>query len=155
MPQGKRYDGSTDPEDHIAEYNTRMVTCNIPEDTYKTIVSKAFSSTLTGSARRWFSSLPLNSIDSFAELMTKFVSHFSHNKKPEVEEEDLYEHYQKRNETLRKYLKQFNDTKVSIPNCHEKAVVSTFIKGLVKDTRVHIELTRRKPKIFFELSNKF
>lgn len=110
--------------------------------------------TLTGSARRWFSALPPNSIDSFAGLVTKFVSHFSHNKKPKVEKEDLYELYQRRNETLRKYLKRFNDTRASIPDCRDRIVVLASIRGLVKDTQAHIELIRRKPKTFSDLSDE-
>lgn len=83
--------------------------------------------------------------------MTIFVGHFSHNKQPEVEEEDLYELFQGRNKPLRKYLKRFDDTKASVPNCRKKTAVSAFVKGLVKNTRVHIELTRKKPKTFFDL----
>lgn len=94
-----------------------------------------------------------NNIGSFAELMTKFMSHFSHNKKLKDEEEDLYELYKEAG-TLRKYLKMFNDTKASLRDCRENIVISVFIKGMIKDTRVHIKLTNRKPITFFDLSNE-
>lgn len=72
---------------------------------------QAFSAILSVPAQPWFSSLLPNRDNFFKELITKFVGHFSHNKKLEIDEEDFYELYQGISVSLRKYLKMFNETK--------------------------------------------
>ncbi|KAJ0667103.1 hypothetical protein HanPI659440_Chr17g0674131 [Helianthus annuus] len=50
VPTMKLYDGSTDPEEHIAQYRERMEINPIPERLKEACLCKGFGSTLTGSA---------------------------------------------------------------------------------------------------------
>jgi hypothetical protein len=73
-PNMKLYDGSTDPEEHIAQYRERMEINLIPIDLKEACLCKGFGSTLTGPALKWLLNLPPYSITSFAHLIN---SHFS------------------------------------------------------------------------------
>ena len=66
IPTMKLYDGTTDPEEHIAQYRERMEINPIPEKLKEAYLCKGFGSTLTGSALKWLLSLPPYSITSFA-----------------------------------------------------------------------------------------
>ena len=64
MPTMALYDGTTDPDDHLEVFVSHMVLHGFPEE----IMCRAFRNTLTGPARRWFTSLEENSIASWGEL---------------------------------------------------------------------------------------
>ncbi|KAJ0864658.1 hypothetical protein HanPSC8_Chr12g0544491 [Helianthus annuus] len=53
IPTMKLYDGTTDPEEHIAQYRERMEINPIPEKLKEACLCKGFGSTLTGSALKW------------------------------------------------------------------------------------------------------
>ena len=72
MPSLDSYDGTHDPFDHIATFKTTMHLQGVPNE----IICRAFPTTLKGSARVWFSKIPLNTMSSFEELSKMFVSNF-------------------------------------------------------------------------------
>ena len=57
IPHMKIYDGSVDPEEHIAQYKQRMFTVPISRDYREPCMCKGFGSTLTVPALQWFVSL--------------------------------------------------------------------------------------------------
>ncbi|KAF2534986.1 hypothetical protein F2Q68_00020642 [Brassica cretica] len=46
----KAYDGTTDPDDHVAQYRQRMLAVALPKGSREATMSKGFGSTLTGPA---------------------------------------------------------------------------------------------------------
>ncbi|KAF5777072.1 hypothetical protein HanXRQr2_Chr12g0531361 [Helianthus annuus] len=90
IPTMKLYDGTTDPEEHIAQYRERMEINPIPERLKEACLCKGFGSTLTGSALKWLLSLPPYSITSFANLVNLFNNQFSCSRKFERLTSDLY-----------------------------------------------------------------
>ena len=72
MPQVKAYDRSKDPLDHLETFKTLMHLQEVADE----IMCKAFSITLKGPTRVWFSRLTPNSISTFKELNAQFTSHF-------------------------------------------------------------------------------
>ena len=76
-PNMKLYDGTTDPEEHIAQYRERMEINPIPQDLKEACLCKGFGSTLIGSALKWLLNVPPYSITSFAHLVNLFNSQFS------------------------------------------------------------------------------
>lgn len=72
----------------------------------------------------------------------------------EIDEADLYDCKQKRNETLRKYLKRFNEMKVSTPDCKERVAIKAFIKGLIFDTKLHEDFMSKTYRTFTEVRRK-
>ena len=66
------YDGTCDLFDHIANFKTTMHLQGVLDE----IMCRAFLTTLKGSARVWFSKIPLNLVSSFEELSKLFVNNF-------------------------------------------------------------------------------
>ena len=70
------YDGTTDPDDHLAAYKHLMYLQGVDDATW----CKYFPATLKGVAQKWFNSLPDQSIRNFTELSMIFTHHFMANK---------------------------------------------------------------------------
>ena len=66
------FDGSSDPYDHMLHYNQAM-TLNAGNDH---LLCKVFSTNLQGPMLAWFHNLLRNSINSFNELWTVFISQY-------------------------------------------------------------------------------
>jgi len=71
-----RYDGSTDPDEHIDAYTTHMSLYTSDD----AVLCRVFPTSLRGATLSWFTKLSPNSIDSFATLMTKFKTQFATNR---------------------------------------------------------------------------
>ncbi|KAG7547449.1 Aspartic peptidase domain superfamily [Arabidopsis suecica] len=136
------YDGTSDPDNHIAQYKQRMFTTAIQRECREATMCKGFGSSLTGAALQWFINLPNGSIDSFASLTDLFVEQFASSRNLEKTADDLYEIRQKRDEPLRDYVGRFNKEKVSIPCCNMSTAISAFKRGLLPDGDLYKELTK-------------
>ncbi|KAF2548771.1 hypothetical protein F2Q70_00022568 [Brassica cretica] len=77
FPSIKAYDGTTDPDDHVAQYRQRMLIVELPKGSREATTCKGFGSTMTGPALQWYINLPSRSIASFAVLSDKFVEQFA------------------------------------------------------------------------------
>ena len=77
FPSMKAYDGTSDPDDHVAQYRQRMLAVALPKELREATMCKGFGSTLTGPALQWYINLPSRSIASFAILSDKFVEQFA------------------------------------------------------------------------------
>ncbi|KAJ0861988.1 putative retrotransposon gag domain, aspartic peptidase domain superfamily [Helianthus annuus] len=140
IPTMKLYDGTTDPEEHIAQYRERMEINPIPEKLKEACLCKGFGSTLTGSALKWLLSLPPYSITSFANLVNLFNSQFSCSRKFERLTSDLYRITQSHNESLRDYITKFSKESLDIPNLDMATAVEAFKMGLLKDSLFYDDL---------------
>jgi len=114
----KMYDGTGDPDDHIAQYKQRMLAVALPREFREATMCKGFGSTLIGPALQWYFNLPIGSISSFAALSDKFVEQFASSRSLEKTSDSLYEILQHRVKPLRDYIARFNQEKVSIPECN-------------------------------------
>ena len=72
MPTFVMFNGSSDPYDHMLHYNQAM-TLNVENDH---LLCKVFLASLQGPALAWFHRLPRNSVNSFSELWTVFISQY-------------------------------------------------------------------------------
>ncbi|KAL5738133.1 hypothetical protein ACOSP7_030894 [Xanthoceras sorbifolium] len=90
FPDMKRYDGTTDPDDHIAQYRQRMFMAAIPSDLQEACMCKGFRCSLIGPTLQWYTNLPHNLIASFAQLNDMFVEQFASSRKLEKQSNDLY-----------------------------------------------------------------
>ncbi|KAJ0847567.1 putative retrotransposon gag domain, aspartic peptidase domain superfamily [Helianthus annuus] len=140
IPTMKLYDGTTDPEEHIAQYRERMEINPIPEKLKEACLCKGFGSTLTGSALKWLLSLPPYSITSFANLVNLFNNQFSCSRKFEKLTSDLYRITQSHNESLRDYITKFSKESLDIPNLDMATAVEAFKMGLLKDSLFYDDL---------------
>ncbi|KAL4287300.1 hypothetical protein AHAS_Ahas19G0172400 [Arachis hypogaea] len=72
-PDMTPYDGISDPSHHLSNFRSRMYLT----DASDAIRCKAFPTTLTKTAIKWFDILPPRSIASFDDLAKKFLARFS------------------------------------------------------------------------------
>ena len=72
MPAFTMFNGSNDPYDHMFHYNQEM-TLNAGNDH---LLCKVFSASMRGPMLAWFHKIPGNSINSFNELWTAFISQY-------------------------------------------------------------------------------
>ncbi|GMN33240.1 hypothetical protein TIFTF001_041858 [Ficus carica] len=72
MPSMNPYDGSTDADEHIENYQAHMLIQNANE----AALCKSFCLTLTGAARQWYRRLAPGSIDCFKQLADAFAAAF-------------------------------------------------------------------------------
>ncbi|XP_009145112.2 uncharacterized protein LOC103868802 [Brassica rapa] len=141
FPSIKMYDGTEDPDDHIAQYKQRMVAVVLPKESREATMCKGFGSTLIGPALQWYINLPTRSISSFAGLSDKFVEQFASNRSLEKTSDGLYEILQHRVEPMQDYIARFNQEKVAVPECSIPTAISAFKRGLLPDGGLYKELT--------------
>ena len=122
MPQVENYDGNKDPLDHLESFKTLMHLQGVPDE----IMCIAFPTTLKGPARIWFSRLTPNSISTFKELSTQFVSHFIRGHRYKKSTACLISIKQWEDETLRSYIARFNKEALSIDEADDKILVAAF-----------------------------
>ena len=68
-----RYDGTTDPGEHMDAYTTHMSMYTSDN----VILCQVFPTSLKGGALSWFIKLPTKFVDSFATQMSKFKTQFA------------------------------------------------------------------------------
>ncbi|XP_075494116.1 uncharacterized protein LOC142531750 [Primulina tabacum] len=122
----KDYDGSSDPEEHLACFeNMAMLHCYGDQ-----IKCKVFLTTLVDSAQRWFEGLVPQSINCFEDFQKVFLHQFSSIKKYKKTDFSLFEVKQRKDETLRAYLKRFNRVALDVPACAPETKTTAFMQGL-------------------------
>ncbi|XP_038718291.1 uncharacterized protein LOC120011280 [Tripterygium wilfordii] len=141
-PIMKLYDGTEDPEEHVAHYKQKMFATSIPLDLREACMCKGFGSTLTGPALQWYISLPNGNISSFAQLVDTFLVHFSSSKKIQKCSEDLFRVVQRREESTRDFVARFNKERVSIPRCNPETAFRAFKNGLLVDRGLYEEIAK-------------
>ena len=104
FPNMKLYDGTTDTNDHIAQYKQQIFTTTIPRDLRVAYMCKGFGSSLIEPALQWYTNLPNNSIYSFAQLTDTFVEQFANSRKPERDSQHLKTIRQGSRESVREYI---------------------------------------------------
>ncbi|XP_038716359.1 uncharacterized protein LOC120009735 [Tripterygium wilfordii] len=117
----KLYNGTDDPEDHVAHYKLKMGAIAIPYGMHETCMCKGFGSTLTGPALRWYINLPNGSIASFEKLIEMFM---------------------RVGESLLDFLSRINTEKVSIPYCDPGTAIQALLSCLLPDGEFYEELTK-------------
>ncbi|XP_074290559.1 uncharacterized protein LOC141617274 [Silene latifolia] len=117
VPSMRTYDGTLDPQNHVAFNKQKMLAALIPSEYREVCMCKGFGTTLTGPALQWYINLPNGSIKSFANLINTFNQQFASSRELEKRSSNLYRITQKPDETLRAFLNRFNKEKVSIPRC--------------------------------------
>ncbi|KAF2578984.1 hypothetical protein F2Q68_00005012 [Brassica cretica] len=142
MPSIKAYNGTTDPDDHVAQYRQTMHAIALPKGSREATLCKGFGSTMTGPALQWYINLPSKSIASFAVLSDKLVEKYASSRDVEKTFDNLCEILQHRAEPLRGYIACLNQEKVAIPECSIPTAIYSFKRGLIPDGDLYKELTK-------------
>ncbi|XP_074305128.1 uncharacterized protein LOC141640136 [Silene latifolia] len=90
VPSMRTYDGTSDPQNHVAFYKQKMLAASIPSEYRQVCICKGFGTTLTGPALQWYINLPNGSIKSFTDLINTFNQKFASSRELEKRSSDLY-----------------------------------------------------------------
>ena len=149
MLQLETYDGSKDLLDHLESFKTLIHLQGVADK----IMCRAFSTTLKGPIRIWFSMLTSNSISTFKELSTQFASHFIEGHRCKKSTACLMSIKHREDETLRSYITHFNKEALSIDEVDDKIFVAAFTNGLRKG-KFLFSLYKNDPKTMLDMLYK-
>ncbi|XP_070040140.1 uncharacterized protein LOC142177342 [Nicotiana tabacum] len=157
-PYLKIYDGTTDPEDHVTHYVTAIKGNDLAKEQVSSILLKKFGETLTGEALTRYSQLPARSIETFEEMVDKFVMAHARAKKAEARVNDIFSIKQSPGEGLRDFLTRFKRVRMTLQNVLEGMVVATFPNGMnrngSRETRKLLsQLMKYHPTTWDEIHN--
>ena len=103
MPTFAMFDGSSDPYDHMLHYNHAM-TLNVGN---VHLLCKVFPASLQGPTLAWFQRLPLNSLNSFCELWTIFISQYLCSVRQKRNISSLHTIIKQEEDTIRDFTRRF------------------------------------------------
>ena len=121
-----KYDGSTDPDEHVAVYTTQisLYTWN------DAIMCRVFPTTLKGAALSWFTRLPPLSIDCFDTLVEKFGAQFATSRPHHLTSIALVNIRQEKGESLRMFMERFGKVALGIRNLSPEVTMHHMITAL-------------------------
>ncbi|XP_057747012.1 uncharacterized protein LOC130966244 [Arachis stenosperma] len=139
-PDMNLYDGTTDLKHHLSNFKSRMYLANASDATS----CKAFSTTLTKAAMKWFDSLLPRSVSNFDDILHKFLTRFSIQKDKVKHAPSLLGVKQEVEEPLRKHMERFNKVCLEIQDLPTEAVIMGLVNGLREGPFSH-SISKRHP----------
>ncbi|XP_070045653.1 uncharacterized protein [Nicotiana tomentosiformis] len=107
MPDIPKYNGTTDPNEHVTSCTCAIKGNDLEDDEIESVLLKKFEETLSKEAMIWYHNLPPNSIDSFSMVADDFVKAHVGAIKVETRKSDLFKVKQRDNEMLRVFVSRF------------------------------------------------
>ncbi|XP_070009726.1 uncharacterized protein [Nicotiana sylvestris] len=140
MPDIPKYDGTTDPRDHVTTFTNGVKGNDLTKQEIASILVKKFGETLTKGALTWYSLLPENSINSFLELADSFIKAHSGAQKAEKRMENIFKIKQGDSELLRELVDRFQRERMTLSRVPDNWAAMAFASILNKKS---LEATRR------------
>nr|XP_009775257.1 PREDICTED: uncharacterized protein LOC104225188 [Nicotiana sylvestris] len=108
MPYIPKYNGTTNPNEHITSYTCGIKRNDLEDDEIEFVLLKFFGETLSKGEMIWYHNFPPNSIDSFAMLADWFVKAHAGAIKVMTRKSDLFKVRQNDNVMLREFVSRFH-----------------------------------------------
>jgi len=121
-----RYDGTTDPDEHMDAYTTHMSLYTTDD----AVLCRVFPTSLKGGAVSWFTKLLANSIDCFETLMAKFDVQFATSRPHHLTSIALVGIRQEKGESLRTFIDRLSKTAISIRNLSPEVAMHHMLTAL-------------------------
>nr|KYP56539.1 hypothetical protein KK1_002780 [Cajanus cajan] len=121
-----RYDGTTDPDEHIDLYTTQV---NLYTNS-DAILCRVFPTSLKGAALHWYTQLPAESIDSFNTLIRRFTAQYATSRPHHTTSTTLENLKQNDDEPLRTFMKRFSSISVRIQNLNPEVALHSMLMAL-------------------------
>ena len=112
--------------DHLDSYKNLMSLQGYSD----VVMCKVFSATLNGTARSWFRKLSSRTIDLFGDLSRLFVANFMSYRVRKKNTSHLFTIHQKESESLKEYIKRFNQVVLEVEDPSDKVVIMAMVEGL-------------------------
>ncbi|XP_070010518.1 uncharacterized protein [Nicotiana sylvestris] len=130
MPDISKYDGTTDPRDHVTTFTTGVKGNDLTKQEIESVLVKKFGETLTKGALTWYSLLPENSINSFDELADSLIKAHSGSQKVEKRMEDIFKIKQGDSKLLRDFVDRFQRERMTLPHVPDNWSAIAFASNL-------------------------
>ncbi|GAA0145024.1 hypothetical protein LIER_36057 [Lithospermum erythrorhizon] len=144
MPKFKTFSGIDDPNNHLKSFDSQLSFGASDDEVY----SRAFPSSMSGQALKWFHKLPPYSINCWQDAVDLFMDKFGASI---VTERTLMKIQKSPGETLRSYATRFEEVATKIPTANEKVTMISFFYGL-RCRQLKEKLVLEPPVIRNELS---
>ncbi|XP_020209097.1 uncharacterized protein LOC109794042, partial [Cajanus cajan] len=152
----KKYDGSSDPEEHLNVFLTQA-TLSTQDDS---ALCRIFPTSLKGRALSWFTRLPSASIDSFGALSSQFTLQFATSKPYKTTSLALAGVRQEKKESLRSFMDRFNKIAMEIGDLNPAVALDRlstalrpgpFVNSLCKKPPVDMNDLRRRAEKYMQM----
>ncbi|XP_060217134.1 uncharacterized protein LOC132644560 [Lycium barbarum] len=130
MPNIPKYDGTTDPQEHVTSYTCAIKGNDVEEDEIELVLLKKFGETLSKGALTWYNHQLEHSITSFDMLADAFIKAHVGAKKVQARKADIFRITQRDNELLREFVNRFQKERMELPPVPEEWATQSFTKGL-------------------------
>ncbi|XP_020235536.1 uncharacterized protein LOC109815278 [Cajanus cajan] len=121
-----RYDGTTDPDEHIDSYTTQVNLYTNSDG----ILCRVFPISLKGAALHWYTQLPAGSIDSFNTLVRRFLAQYATCRPHHTTSAALANLRQNDDEPLRSFMERFSSISVRIRNLNPEVALHAMLMAL-------------------------
>ncbi|XP_070039492.1 uncharacterized protein [Nicotiana tomentosiformis] len=130
MPEVPKYDGISDPQEHITTYTTVIKGNDLASHEIESVLLKKFGETLTRGALTWYLLLPEHSTDSFEMLADSFIKAHAGTRKVPARKADIFRIAQGESELLREFVTRFQKERILLPAIPNEWAAEAFTKGL-------------------------
>ncbi|VFQ68857.1 unnamed protein product [Cuscuta campestris] len=145
-PQIKAYNGTTDPQDHLARFGANVVMYAYPEE----IKCRCFLATLEGQACEWFHKLPKGSIDKWGDLAHKFLEHFASSRRQKLPFSHLLNVMIRKGEQLREFINRWEKEARDVQGADDQALIA-MLQAALPQGDVRKELRRNPLSTYQEM----
>ncbi|XP_058103547.1 uncharacterized protein LOC131247125 [Magnolia sinica] len=149
MPPVIQFSRSGDPSEHVESYRSWMQIQSATD----AMMCRAFSITLSESARSWYRQLKPKSISSFSELSRMFLTQFISGKKSWKPTTHLFTLKQGNKEPLKDYIARFNEELLLVEDYNDKMTLSAMFSGL-KEGKFTFSIGKNPPTTLAELISR-
>ncbi|XP_070013522.1 uncharacterized protein [Nicotiana sylvestris] len=130
MPELPKYNGTSDPNEHVTAYTCALKCNDIKDDEIESFLLKKFGETLSKGVMMWYHNLAHNSIDLFAMLADSFIKAHAGAIKVATKGSDVFKVKQRENEMLREFVSYFQTERMELPPVSDDWAVQAFTQGL-------------------------
>ena len=142
MPTMTTYEGKTDPQDHLNAFNDQMDLFEVSSQAW----CRCFAVTLTTTAKKWFRQIEPETVASWTQLSRLFMRQFQGARKYATPLSRLASIKQGLHETLKAYIRRFNEELETIHNPQENGVLMAAISRVRPETPFWDKLQKDKCK---------
>ncbi|XP_077226405.1 uncharacterized protein LOC143859634 [Tasmannia lanceolata] len=146
MPPVPQYDGTPDPVDHLETLRTMMLI----HGAFDGFLCRAFSTTLTGAARDWYSRIKPDCISNFDDFGDDLVRHFMSSRMPRKTTASLMALREEDNEPLKAFVSRFNREVLQVPNLDPSTAANALLAG-AKSNNFRRSVARQNPHSLADL----
>ncbi|XP_020206568.1 uncharacterized protein LOC109791660 [Cajanus cajan] len=142
----ERYDGTTDPDEHIDAYVTQ-VNLYTNEDA---IMCRVFPTSLKGAALSWYTQLPPRFVNNFDNLVRIFSAQYATSRPHHITSAALSNLRQRDDESLRCFMERFANISIKIRHLNPEVALHSMLMALKPGPFVD-SLCRHQPANMDEL----